>query len=436
MRIEFWGTRGSIPCSHPNTIKFGGNTTCVEIRTRSNDHIILDAGSGIRRLGVQMMRRAADAGSLQHLEKMVDFVVEDIIRQYSMDKPSSLRALEGSIDYKDEVHLFLTHYHWDHIQGFPFFVPAYVPGKKINIYGQLKADHRLADVLSGQMSKTYFPVYLDMMMSNRAYTELVDDTIKIGDLTITCKQLNHPQGCLGYRITCGEMTVVMATDTEHFEKGLDENLLTLADGADMLIYDSQYTPEEYESKKNWGHSTWEMGALIAKEAGAKKLVLCHHDPEHNDAFIEDMEEKARQKYPNLIAAYEGLVLTDFPVEPTLDEFVPSPSKEEIGVRPGILLKNKRLEVQCPAAMRNLGDAEVIKELKASANEGAVAVVFDCAEVKFSERQDMSGLADAVLSVAGANREVSIINASDALIDKLNASRFSTVAKTPKKKLSV
>lgn len=435
LRVEFWGTRGSVPSSYSGTTKFGGNTTCVEIRTRSNDHIILDAGSGIRRLGVKMMRQFREAGEIIQLERLVEFMVEDLMEQVTVDKPQSLRALEGSIDYKDELHLFFSHYHWDHIQGFPFFVPAYVPGKKINIYGQLKADHRLKDVLEGQMSKTYFPVYLEQMLSTRTYTELVDDTIKIGDATLTCKPLMHPQGCLGYRITSGEMTVVFATDTEHPENGLDENLIELADGADILIYDSQYTPEEYAAKKNWGHSTWEMGIKIAREAGAKKLVLCHHDPEHNDTFIENMEAKAREQFPNLMAAYEGLVLIDFPVEPTLDQSPPLPTAEQLAVVPETTAFENTLTVKCPPAMRVIGNKEFIDKLKKSIPADISKIAFDCSSVQFAHRQDMTALADAVLAFNG-RCDVEIKNTEPQLLDRIINSRFAIVAKIPKKKLSV
>ncbi len=428
MRIEFWGARGSIPCSHPGTIKYGGNTTCVEIRTRSNDLIILDAGSGIRPLGVKMMSRMTGGDELIQLEQLVDFMVEDLIKKLSSTRPESLRALEGSLDYKNDVHLFNTHYHWDHIQGWPFFVPAYIPGKKIHIYGHLKADHRLADVYTEQMNKTYFPVSLEMMAAEKYFYELGEDTVKVGDATITSYFLNHPQGCLGYRIVSGEMVVAFATDVEHPEKGLDENVLKLADGADVLIYDCQYTPEEYEQKKNWGHSTWEVAVAVAREAGVKKLIMTHHDPEHDDTFIEEVENRAKEQFPNLMAAYEGLVLTDFPVEPTLDLQEDAPGESELASGPSIRCKNRVISVECGPAMRNLAEQRVMEELDSHLQVGAFRAIFDLSAVTYSSRYDLIALADICKYLHESHIELEIVNPGSALERKLIETRFRILAK--------
>lgn len=432
MRLEFWGARGSIPCSHPDSIKYGGNTTCVEIRTRSNDQIILDAGSGIRSLGVRMMSNIRGGAELIQLEQLVDFMVEDLMKKVSSERPESLRALEGSLDYKDEINLFNTHFHWDHIQGWPFFVPAFIPGKKINIYGHLKADHRLADVYSEQMSKTYFPVYLDMMASEKNFCELGEDTVRVGDATITSFFLNHPQGCLGYRIVSGEMVIAFATDVEHPEKGLDENMLKLADGADVLIYDCQYTPEEYEQKKNWGHSTWEVGVRIAREAGVRKLIMTHHDPEHNDAFIDGIEAKAREHFPNIMAAYEGLVLTDFPVEPTLDAHEENPDGENLENGPDLKCKNRVISIECGPAMRNLAQPRVREEIESFMLSGAFRAVFDLAAVSYSSRHDLVALADICGFLHSSNIEIEIVGSGKPLLRKLIETRFGTIAAIPRK----
>ena len=427
MRIELWGVRGSIPCSHPRQIKYGGNTSCIEIRTRSNDHIILDAGSGIRRLGARIMSMVTEPGEMIKLEQLVEFMVEDLMEKVTVDKPSSLRALEGSLEYKDEMNLFLTHYHWDHIQGFPFFIPAYIPGKTINIFGPLKADHRLRDVFSTQMGKTFFPVYVDQMPSKKVYHELVEDTVRIGDATVTSRHLNHPQGCIGYRITSGEMTVAYATDNEHPEKGLNENLLELADGADVLFYDSQYTPEEYESKKNWGHSTWEKGVETAREAGVKKLILWHHDPEHDDSFMEEIEKKAKDRFPNLMAAHEGMVIMDFPVEPTLDNPEPSAPRADLEIPPDLISTEKTLTITCGTSLRPLRNPDVRKEIESRAQRIMDKAIVDCSRVNYTDRLELSALADAVTDLNRSGLRVEIQGAGRTLHGKLLAARFPLVA---------
>jgi phosphoribosyl 1,2-cyclic phosphodiesterase len=433
MRIEFWGARGSIPSSHPGTARYGGNTSCVEIRTRSNDHIILDCGTGIRRLGVKMMGRSSEAEEIIRFEKMVEFVVEDLMQEISFSKKASLRALEGSMEYKDEMHLFLSHYHWDHIQGFPFFIPAYAPGKKLNIFGPLKADHRLRDVISGQMSGTYFPVHIEAMASTMNFHEIVEDTVRIGDATVMSRALNHPQGSLGYRITSGEMVVAYATDTEHPEKGIDMNLLELADGADILIYDAQYTPEEYKSKKNWGHSTWLEGVKIAREAGAKKLILFHHDPEHNDTVIDAIREAAKLQFPNVMAAYEGLALIDAPDNPTLDVPDRRASEAEETTPPEIISIDRTTTVRCGSSLIPLASVKTLGMITAELESGKEKIIFDCSKTIYSNRYEMTALADVLNILRGRISEIEIAGAGEELFRRMEIARFGLLAQMKKKK---
>lgn len=423
MKIKFYGTRGSIPSSSRSTLKYGGNTSCIEVRTRSNDLIVLDAGSGIRRLGVRILKESDETS---FMEKDVEFIVEEMVRDLVEERSEGLRALEGSKPYKKEINLFLSHYHWDHIQGFPFFVPAYIPGYTINIHGQLKADHRLKDVFEGQQSKTYFPVYLDVMQAKKNFNEIVEDTVVIGDTLVTSRPLNHPQGCLGYRITCGEMTVTYATDNEHPEDGsINPNILELAENADVLIYDCQYTPDEYEMKKYWGHSTWREGIRIAREAGVSKLILFHHDPEHDDEFIGGMERKAREEFPNLLAAYEGLEITDFPCEPT----------EMPGTGGDAAAAAAAVEPRDGAAMVRIGDnlrsleADGFRDaFEAAIENGARKVTFDCAGAAGASRHGLIALADAVNLAQRRGADITISGAAGRLYSLLKTARFDIVSK--------
>ncbi|MBI3037434.1 MBL fold metallo-hydrolase [bacterium] len=293
MFIKFWGVRGSVPVPGKDTIFFGGNTTCMEIRPSDNKLLIIDAGTGIRLLGLELLKSDFGKG-------------------------------------RGEAHILFSHTHWDHIQGFPFFMPAYVghrndsnrkPDKscnKLHLYGVSDVDERLEVTLRGQMEHFYFPVDMENLGALIKFHPIQDKTIKIGSVFVTAKRLIHPNGVLGFRIQDGNKTLVVATDCEHPSDGtIDSNLLELAKEADVLVYDSQYSPEEYNpsafgasgpTKIGWGHSTPLEGAKVAIEAGVKKLVLTHHDPLHNDDDVRRIEKIAQENFPNSIAAYEGLVI--------------------------------------------------------------------------------------------------------------------------------
>jgi phosphoribosyl 1,2-cyclic phosphodiesterase len=197
-------------------------------------------------------------------------------------------------------HLFLTHVHWDHIQGFPFFLPAMIKGNSVHIYGLQDAKHNLSDILAGQMEGPNFPISIDMMGADIHFHDIregVTVPIKYGGTPVAKvknARLNHPNGALGYRITdIGKGTsAVYATDTEHYRGRLDENLVELSRGVEVLIYDSTYTTEEYYGLKGnkphcgWGHSTWEEAIKVCAAAKVKNLYLFHHDPTHSDKFLE------------------------------------------------------------------------------------------------------------------------------------------------------
>ncbi len=269
--VRFWGVRGSIPVPGAPTAGVGGNTSCVEIRAGS-EILIFDAGSGIRGLGNALMKQ----------------------------QPVKAR-------------MFFTHVHWDHIQGFPFFLPAFVANNHFDLYGAKKISNTLSDTLSGQMNYPNFPVSLGEMGSNMSFHDLREgETVTCGDATVTNAGLRHPGGVYAYRVDYRDHAVVYSTDTEHEEEP-DEKLVALARDADMLIYDAMYTPEEYRgeggpSRIGWGHSTWEEGVKVAQAAGVKKLVLFHHDPEHDDAAVQAIEDNAKAAFPDSVAAREGLKL--------------------------------------------------------------------------------------------------------------------------------
>ena len=275
MRITFWGVRGSIPSPGPDTVAVGGNTSCVEVRA-GKLLLVFDGGTGLRVLGKTLLK----------------------------EMPVT-------------AHLFFSHVHWDHIQGFPFFDPAFVPGNVIHLYGGNNVSRTLEETLAGQMDHPSFPVHLTDMGAKMHFHDMVEGEpleLDAGDGTkavISSARGNHPNGVWAYRVDHGGKSVMYATDTEHYTV-VDPRLLKLATGADVLIYDSQYTPEEYAgttgggSKVGWGHSTFDEAVKLTKAAGAKRLVLYHHDPMQNDAAVAEKERRARELFPSSEAAREGL----------------------------------------------------------------------------------------------------------------------------------
>jgi len=272
-RIRFWGVRGSIPTPGPDTALVGGNTSCVEIRCKNN-LIILDGGTGLRSLGNELLKELPVSASM-----------------------------------------FFSHVHWDHIQGFPFFTPAFISGNRLDLYGGKNLSATLAETLVGQMNFPNFPVTLDQMDATIIFHQFEDgQDIKLGsDVTVKGLLLNHPDGSYGYRVESDGKAVAYCTDTEH-RKEPDPHVIELARNAEVFIYDTQYTPEEYTgevggaSKVGWGHSTFVKAAELAKLAGAKRIVLFHHDPAQNDADILNKERRCRKIFANTDAAREGMII--------------------------------------------------------------------------------------------------------------------------------
>ncbi len=271
MKVRFWGTRGSIATPGASTMRYGGNTSCVELR--SGKHIIIfDAGTGIRDLGNQLLK---------------EFSSEPLT-----------------------VHVFISHTHWDHIQGFPFFLPAYEPKNTIHLYGPPGRDKSLDKILKIQMDSDYFPVELGSMSANLHVHEMRED-VTVGELSVRHFYLNHPALCLSYRVSDGQRSVVYATDNEPYQGTLfrhsqgparasdfpvylDEKFVEFLTKADLLIGEAQYTTEEYAEKRGWGHSPLESVVRFAVQANVKTLALFHHYPMHDDNFVDDMVQEAKQ----------------------------------------------------------------------------------------------------------------------------------------------
>lgn len=269
MKIKFWGVRGSTPTPEHRNSRYGGNTSCLEVRLKDATLIILDCGSGLRALGKSLLREFS----------------QDPIRGY----------------------VFLTHFHWDHIQGVPFFLPLYREGNIFLFHAINRPENELKQIVGGQMMSPFFPIDMTMLASRISFCDLDDSPVNIQGAIVRSAPLNHPQGCVAYRIDADGSSFVFATDTEPGSPLHDRALRELAVGADLLIYDAQYTPEQLRGeKKGWGHSSWLEGAHIATQSGVRHLVLFHHDPDHDDRFIDDMLLRARENFPHVDAAAEGL----------------------------------------------------------------------------------------------------------------------------------
>lgn len=280
MKVRFWGVRGSIPSPGPTTQKYGGNTACIELRVGKDERvIIIDAGSGIRTLGNHLMANDLPKGPIK-------------------------------------ADIFLSHTHWDHIMGYPFFTPIYIPGTQLRIHGPVSfEDDPLEEVVGGQMKYRYFPINLGELASEVEYMRLKEDPdIDLGDgLKLSTKLLNHPITSLGYRFEYEGKVVCTCYDTEPFrnlfitdpeDPAYDEAMAVEGEevaaeqnkaieqwfeGADLLIYDAQYTEEEYASSRvNWGHTSMEYAIGAAGRAGVKKLALFHHDPDREDSKLDDL----------------------------------------------------------------------------------------------------------------------------------------------------
>lgn len=268
--MRFWGVRGTVPCPGPRTLRYGGNTSCVEL-VCSGCRIIFDAGSGLRNLGKAL---DADGGPIAR------------------------------------SHLFFSHTHFDHIAGLPFFKPAYDPRNSLELWSGHLQGHRLKDVLHTLMQSPFFPVPLDIMHAYLAFRDFEAGDVLEPDeaVRIRTSRLHHPGGATGYRVESRGRVVCYVTDTEHPERGLDESILRLIDGADLMVYDATYTEEEYGQYRGWGHSTWEQGVRLCRAAGVGKMVAFHHDPEHDDEAMDRIATALDRAHAGSVVAREGMEL--------------------------------------------------------------------------------------------------------------------------------
>lgn len=205
------------------------------------------------------------------------------------------------------AHVLLSHYHWDHIQGLPFFEPLYGKANQFHFYSYSLPGATLEEALQGQMAHPYFPVDMNAMLAVRTFTEIKQGPFQLDDFIIHARRINHPQGCLSFRIENNSKALAYATDHEPGDPASDKAVRELARGAELLIYDSQYTWDQLRgAKRGWGHSSWEEGVRVCQEAGVKELILFHHDPDRNDVAVDELQAIACSRFPNSRAAFEGL----------------------------------------------------------------------------------------------------------------------------------
>lgn len=277
LKVRFWGVRGSISCAGAEYMRYGGHTSCLEV-TAGGRRLIFDAGSGIRNLGVELAR------------------------QTPLD-----------------IDIYFTHTHLDHIAGLTFFAPLFEKRNSVRMWaGHLETPYTLKKVVGHLMQAPLYPVSLDVFQARVEFKEFRSgDSLSCGEASMRTAPLNHPNGATGYRIDHGGKSICYITDTEHKVGQPDKTIIDLCRGADVMIYDSSYTDEEFARYHGWGHSTWQEGARLADAAGVGTLAIFHHDPSHDDAFMDGVAREASalrpgtaaNRLPRVIVAHEGLTLS-------------------------------------------------------------------------------------------------------------------------------
>ncbi|UCD37988.1 MAG: MBL fold metallo-hydrolase [Fidelibacterota bacterium] len=272
--LRFWGVRGSIPTADTDKYRIGGDTSCVEFAPSEGTHIIFDGGTGVRGVGNAIGR--------EH------------------EKPY-------------DIHLFLSHTHWDHIIGLPFFAPIHQSFAHIHLYGPKRAGNSLEHTIQGLFSPPFFPLRLTDIQAKITFVELEPGRHEFANgFVVECAPHPHPNGAMSYRVEAGDLAIAYITDIEHTKDRLVPSVLKLSRGVDALIHDSHFHCEDLPSHRSWGHSSWVECTEVALKAGVKKLFLFHFSPNYSDEDVFDMEQRARNVFPDTTAAYQGLTV-EFPV---------------------------------------------------------------------------------------------------------------------------
>jgi phosphoribosyl 1,2-cyclic phosphodiesterase len=268
MKLTIWGARGGAPSPDPKKQRYGGNTSCLSIRTQAGTELVLDGGTGLINLG---------------------------------------QALQNEFPRRPlSLHLLLSHFHWDHIQGIPFFEPLSNRKNEVHFYGQAAESKSLRSILEAQQMAPFSPIPMQGLAATKVFHDLSEPEFYIDDCHIRTQKLHHPGGALGYRVSCGKAVVAYLTDTEHSGDVLDPNVLNFVKGVDILVMDANYTPEEYDQgKKGWGHSTWQDAVRYARTGKVKQLILFHHDRHHEDDFLDQILVEAQAQFSNTSLAREG-----------------------------------------------------------------------------------------------------------------------------------
>jgi phosphoribosyl 1,2-cyclic phosphodiesterase len=267
-KLKFWGVRGSIACPSAKYVAYGGNTSCLEVSV-GGQRIIFDCGTGLRNLGHYFLRKNAK-----------------------------------------RAYILLSHTHWDHINGFPFFTPAFRPDCQFTVMAGHLYERNLSvrDVMAGQMTQPMFPVPIEVMQSKLDFEDFTaGDSFSLGrSVMVRTTKLNHPDNATGYRLDYQGRSLCYITDTEHLVGKPDEKILALIEGADLVVYDSTYTDKEFPHKIGWGHSTWQEGVRLCQAANVKRLAIFHHDPDHEDGFMEQLDAEAQYNWSDAFVARENM----------------------------------------------------------------------------------------------------------------------------------
>jgi phosphoribosyl 1,2-cyclic phosphodiesterase len=281
MTVTFHGVRGSTPCDGEHLARYGGNTSCVALECEGQPPIVFDLGTGLRNYGTQLMENGGATG------------------------------FQGA--------MLLSHLHWDHVQGLPFFVPLHIPGNVVDIYGPRQQDGPLAEVFEGMMRPPYFPIRPDQLEGAVMFHDAGDDDFPVHDAKVRSRWIRHVGPTLGYRVDWHGVTVAYLSDhgqgcgLGQSDDFIPDEVLELCDGVDLLIHDAQHTPSEFEAKRHWGHCTVDYALHVAKQSGARTVALFHHDPAHGDDMVDELEREAQDHSAamdgaEVVAAAEGMVL--------------------------------------------------------------------------------------------------------------------------------